>query len=72
MQANTKAMSYGMAEPAALAPADGTVRLQRLAALAEELARIGLPTKLATLLLAFRKAASTSPALASSSEASQR
>jgi ribosome biogenesis GTPase A len=37
MQANTKPMSHGMAEPAVPAPAEGTARLLRLAASAEEL-----------------------------------
>ncbi len=37
MQANTKPMSHGMAEPAEPAPADGTARLRRLPVLAEEL-----------------------------------
>jgi hypothetical protein len=37
MQANTKPMSHGMAEPAAAIPVDGTARLLRLAELAEEL-----------------------------------
>jgi hypothetical protein len=37
MQANAKPKSHGMAEPAVPAPADGTARLQSLAALAEEL-----------------------------------